>query len=77
MRVLAVEKLMGIKVPIRAQYIRVMFDDHSYTKSFALLGAHGLDVGAMAAFLMHFWEREDLMDCYGLFPEPGFMLHIT
>ena len=63
--VLAVEKLMGIEVPIRAQYIRVMFDEITRILNHLLwLGAHGLDVGAMAVFLYAFREREDLMDCY-------------
>ena len=63
--VLAVEKLMGIQVPIRAQYIRVMFDEITRILNHLLwLGAHGLDVGAMAVFLYAFREREDLMDCY-------------
>ncbi|MFN4329776.1 MAG: NADH-quinone oxidoreductase subunit D [Limnobacter sp.] len=62
---MAVEKLLGIEVPVRAQYIRVMFDEITRILNHLLwIGAHGLDVGAMAVFLYAFREREDLMDCY-------------
>jgi len=63
--VMAIEKLMGIDVPIRAQYIRVMFDEITRILNHLLwLGAHALDVGAMTVFLYAFREREDLFDCY-------------
>ena len=63
--VLAIEKLTGVTPPIRAQYIRVMFDEVTRILNHLLwIGAHGLDVGAMAVFLYAFREREDLMDCY-------------
>ena len=63
--VMAVEKLAGIEVPLRAQYIRVMFDEITRILNHLLwLGAHGLDIGAMTVFLYCFREREDLMDCY-------------
>ena len=63
--VMAIEKLIGVEVPIRAQYIRVMFDEITRILNHLLwIGAHGLDVGAMAVFLYAFREREDLMDCY-------------
>jgi NADH-quinone oxidoreductase subunit D len=63
--VMAIEKLMGVEVPERAQYIRVMFDEITRILNHLLwIGAHGLDVGAMAVFLYAFREREDLMDCY-------------
>ena len=63
--VLAIEKLLGIEVPLRAQYIRVMFDEITRILNHLLwLGAHGLDIGAMTMFLYCFREREDLMDCY-------------
>ncbi len=62
---LAIEKLLGIEVPIRAQYIRVMFDEITRILNHLLwLGAHSLDVGAMTTFLYCFREREDLMDVY-------------
>jgi NADH-quinone oxidoreductase subunit D len=52
-------------VPIRAQYIRVMFDEITRILNHLMwLGAHGLDIGAMTMFLYCFREREDLMDCY-------------
>ncbi|MEW6590106.1 MAG: NADH-quinone oxidoreductase subunit D [Pseudomonadota bacterium] len=63
--VMAIEKLLGIEVPERAQYIRVMFDEITRILNHLLwLGAHALDVGAMTVFLYAFREREDLMDCY-------------
>ena len=63
--VLAIEKLLGVAVPIRAQYIRVMFDEVTRILNHLMwLGAHGLDIGAMTMFLYCFREREDLMDCY-------------
>ncbi len=63
--VLAIEKLLNVEVPIRAQYIRVMFDEITRILNHLLwLGAHGLDIGAMSMFLYCFREREDLLDCY-------------
>jgi len=63
--VMAIEKLLGLEVPLRAQYIRVMFDEITRLLNHLLwIGAHGLDVGAMAVFLYAFREREDLMDLY-------------
>jgi NADH-quinone oxidoreductase subunit D len=63
--VMAIEKLLQIDVPERAQYIRVMFDEITRVLNHLLwLGAHALDVGAMTVFLYAFREREDLMDCY-------------
>ncbi len=63
--VMAIEKLLGVEVPLRAQYIRVMFDEITRILNHLLwLGAHALDVGAMGVFLYAFREREDLMDCY-------------
>lgn len=62
---LAIEKLMGLEVPIRAQYIRVMFAEITRILNHLMwIGAHALDIGAMAVFLYAFREREDLMDCY-------------
>ncbi len=63
--VMAVEKLLGIEVPKRAQYIRVMFDEITRILNHLLwLAAHALDVGAMTVFLYCFREREDLFDVY-------------
>ncbi|MDD5299215.1 MAG: NADH-quinone oxidoreductase subunit D [Gallionella sp.] len=63
--VMAIEKLVGIEVPLRAQYIRVMYDEITRILNHLLwLGAHGLDIGAMTVFLYCFREREDLMDAY-------------
>ena len=74
--VLALEKMMGIEVPIRAQYIRVMFDEITRILNHLLwIGAHALDVGAMTMFLYAFREREDLMDVYEAVS--GARLHAT
>lgn len=63
--VLAIEKLLGITPPIRAQYIRVMFDELTRILNHLLwLGTHSLDLGAMSMFLYCFREREDILDCY-------------
>jgi NADH-quinone oxidoreductase subunit D len=63
--VLAIEKLLGIEVPLRAQYIRVMFDEITRILNHLLfLGTQALDLGAMTVFLYCFREREDLFDCY-------------
>ena len=63
--VMAIEKLLGVEPPLRAQYIRVMFDEITRILNHLMwLGAHGLDIGAMTVFLYAFREREDLMDCY-------------
>src|SRR5882757_583523 len=62
---LAIEKLMDIAVPVRAQYIRVMFDEITRLLNHLLwLGAHGLDCGAMNMLIYCFREREDLFDMY-------------
>ncbi|HXZ48717.1 MAG TPA: NADH-quinone oxidoreductase subunit D [Usitatibacter sp.] len=63
--VMAIEKLLGVDVPERAQYIRVMFDEITRILNHLLwIGSHALDVGAMTVFLYAFREREDLMDMY-------------
>jgi NADH-quinone oxidoreductase subunit D len=62
---LAIERLLGAEVPIRAQYIRVMFDEITRILNHLMfIGSHGLDVGAMSMMLYGCREREDLMDCY-------------
>jgi NADH-quinone oxidoreductase subunit D len=63
--VLAIEKLLEIEAPVRAQYIRVMFDEITRILNHLLfLGTQALDLGAMTVFLYCFREREDLLDCY-------------
>lgn len=62
---MAVERLLGVQVPIRAQYIRVMFDEITRLLNHLLnIGTHALDIGAMTMVLYTFREREDLMDAY-------------
>ncbi|HEB60016.1 MAG TPA: NADH-quinone oxidoreductase subunit D [Gammaproteobacteria bacterium] len=63
--VLALERMLGIEAPVRAQYIRVMFDEITRILNHLMwLGTHALDIGAMTMFLYCFREREDLMDMY-------------
>ena len=63
--VAAIERLLGIEPPLRAQYIRVMFDEITRILNHLMwIGTHALDIGAMTVFLYAFREREDLMDCY-------------
>jgi NADH-quinone oxidoreductase subunit D len=63
--VMAIEKMLGLEVPVRALYIRAMFDEITRLLNHLLwLGAHALDIGAMTVFLYAFREREDLFDCY-------------
>ena len=62
---LAVEKMLGVEVPLRAQYIRVLFDEVTRILNHLLwIGCHALDIGAMAVMLYAFRDREDLMDAY-------------
>src|SRR4249920_2631619 len=62
---LAIERLLGIEVPLRAQYIRVMFDEITrILNHLRWLGARSLEVGGMTTFLYCFREREDLFDVY-------------
>lgn len=61
----AIEQLLGIEAPIRAQYIRTMFDEITRVRNHLMwIGTHGLDLGAMALFLYAFREREQCMDMY-------------
>lgn len=61
----AIERLLGVEAPIRAQYIRTLFDEVTRVLNHLLwLGAIALDIGAMTVFLYCFREREDLFDCY-------------
>ena len=61
----AIERLLGIEAPIRAQYIRTLFDEVTRLLNHLLwLGSNALDLGAMTVFLYAFREREELMDCY-------------
>ena len=62
---LAIEKLLGIEVPIRAQYIRVMFSEITRIMNHLMwLGGHGNDCGSSTILIYAFREREDLFDMY-------------
>ncbi len=60
--VLAVEKLLGLEIPKRAQWIRVLLNELTRLNSHLVwLGTHAMDVGAMTVFLYCFREREDIL----------------
>jgi NADH-quinone oxidoreductase subunit D len=62
---LAIEKLLGLDVPIRAQYIRVMFAEITRLLNHLMwLGSHGNDCGSSTILIYTFREREDLFDMY-------------
>jgi NADH-quinone oxidoreductase subunit D len=59
---LAVEKLLGMEIPPRAQWIRVMLNELTRINSHLVwLGTHAMDIGAMTVFLYCFREREDIL----------------
>jgi len=63
--VMAIEKLLGVTPPIRAEYIRTMYSEITRILNHLMwLGAHGLDLGAMTVFIYAFREREFLLDAY-------------
>lgn len=63
--VMAIEKMLNIEVPLRAEYIRVLFSEITRIMNHLVwIGAHGLDLGAMSIFLYCFRDREDLCDMY-------------
>ena len=62
---LAVEKLLNLAIPLRSQYIRVLFLEITRILNHLLaVGCHAMDVGAMTPFLWAFEEREKLMEFY-------------
>ncbi len=72
----AIENLLGVEVPERAQYIRTLFDEITRLLNHLMwIGANALDLGAMTVFLYAFREREQLMDCYEAVS--GARLHAT
>lgn len=63
--VLAIEQLMNVTVPARAQYIRVLFSEITRIMNHILaVTCHAMDVGALTPFLWAFEEREKLMEFY-------------
>jgi NADH-quinone oxidoreductase subunit D len=65
---LAVEKLLGLEVPKRAQYVRVMMVELQRISSHLVwLGTHAIDMGAMSVFLYCFREREEILKIFELF----------
>src|SRR5256884_883128 len=65
---MAVEKLLGLEVPKRAQYIRVMMVELQRISSHLVwLGTHAIDLGAMSVFLYCFREREEILKIFELF----------
>jgi NADH-quinone oxidoreductase subunit D len=62
---LAAERLIGLEVPKRAQYIRVLLTELTrITSHLVWLGTHAIDLGAMSVFLYSFREREEIMKIY-------------
>jgi len=62
---LAVEKILGIEIPKRAQYIRVLLTEMTRVASHLVwLGTHAIDLGAMSVFLYTFREREEIMKIF-------------
>jgi len=60
--VLAVEKLLGLEIPPKAQWLRVMMNELTRINSHLVwLGTHAMDIGAMTVFLYCFREREDIL----------------
>jgi NADH-quinone oxidoreductase subunit D len=65
---LAVEKLLGLEAPKRAQYIRVMMVELQRISSHLVwLGTHAIDLGAMSVFLYCFREREEILKIFEMF----------
>ncbi|WP_260927916.1 NADH-quinone oxidoreductase subunit D [Novosphingobium sp. 9] len=63
--VLAVEKLLNVEVPLRAQYLRVMFAELTRISNHMMnIGSHVMDVGAMTPMLWYFEIREDLLNFF-------------
>ena len=59
---LAVEKLLGLEIPPKAQWLRVLLNELTRINSHLVwLGTHALDIGAMTVFLYCFREREDIL----------------
>src|SRR5271157_2021290 len=62
---LAAEKLLGLEIPPRAQWIRVLLTELTrITSHLVWLGTHAIDLGAMSVFLYSFREREEIMKIY-------------
>jgi NADH-quinone oxidoreductase subunit D len=65
---LAVEKLLGLEIPPKAQWMRVMLTELTRLNSHLVwLGTHALDIGAMSVFLYCFREREDILRIFEMF----------
>src|SRR5436305_3043111 len=65
---LAVEKLLGLEIPKRAQYIRVLVVELQRISSHLVwLGTHAIDLGAMSVFLYCFREREEILKIFEMF----------
>jgi NADH-quinone oxidoreductase subunit D len=65
---LAVEKLLALEIPPRAQWMRVMLTELTRLNSHLVwLGTHAMDIGAMSVFLYCFREREDILRIFEMF----------
>src|SRR5213075_3346153 len=66
--VLAVEKLLGLEIPPKAQWLRVLLNELTRINSHLVwLGTHALDIGAMTMFFYCFREREDILRIFEMF----------
>src|ERR1700726_2075794 len=66
--VMAVEKVLGLEIPPRAQWMRVMLAELQRISSHLVwLGTHALDLGAMSVFLYCFREREEILKIFEMF----------
>jgi NADH-quinone oxidoreductase subunit D len=75
---MAVEKLAGIEVPRRAEFIRVIFAEFSRISGHLLwLATHALDIGAMTVFLWCFRERERVLDLFEMMSGARLTIHGT
>src|ERR1041385_6692632 len=75
---LAVEKLLQIEIPPRAQWMRVMMTEFSRLNSHLVwLGTHALDIGAMTVFFYCFRERENILRILEMFPGQGMIPSYT
>ncbi len=69
---LAVEKLLGLEIPERAQYLRVLFNELTRIQSHLVwLGTHAMDIGALTVFLYCFREREQLLRIFEAVSRPA------
>ena len=66
------KRFLGVEVPKRAQYIRVLLAELTRCASHLVwLGTHAIDLGAMTVFLYSFREREEILKIFEICPASG------